>query len=265
MRNACLLLMVGLLAGCTLAAWTPPPPTPTPTPVPTPDASGWELLAPGLEQRFYQPGGNLFGQLWALRIDPARYTFRAHYRPGAPLVVAGWQAELPEAVAFVNANFFSPDHTVLGLLVADGVAYGASYQGRGGTFQVQNSQPRVRSNIAEPYLGELLEQAVQAFPMLTLDGQPIYQPAGAQERISRRTVVAQDRQGRILLLVTPLAGLTLEALSAYLPETDMDIAHALNLDGGGSTLMLVRPPGSTSPLSLPSFDPVPAVLAVYAR
>jgi exopolysaccharide biosynthesis protein len=74
-------------------------------------------------------------------------------------------------------------------------------------------------------------------------------------------VIAQDTQGRILLLVTPLTGLTLADLSAYLPTTDMSIVNALNLDGGGSTMIYAR----DNALRLASLDPVPAVLAVYAR
>lgn len=252
-----LLVVFWLLAGCMLALQTPTP-VPAPTSV---DNDGWHSLAPGLERRAYQPGGNVLGQVWVLRIDPAQYVFRAHYRPGQPLSQAGWQNELPDAAAFVNANFFHPDHTILGLLVADGLVHGSSLQGRGGTFQVQNGQPRVRSNITEPYQGEAFEQAVQAFPMLVLNGQTAYVPT-RQERVSRRTVVAQDAQGRILLMVTPLTGLTLESLSVWLPTTDMGIVHALNLDGGGSTMLYVS--GDQAP-RLPSFDPVPAVLAVYPR
>ncbi len=258
LRAAFLLVALWLLSGCMLALQTP---TPAPTPAPV-DNNGWQTLAPGLEQRAYQPGGNVLGQVWALRIDPALYVFRAHYRPGEPLSQAGWQAELPDAAAFVNANFFHADHTILGLLVADSMVYGSSLQGRGGTFQVQNGLPRVRSNIAEPYQGETFEQAVQAFPMLVLNGQTAYVPT-PQERVSRRTVVAQDTQGRILLMVTPLTGLTLEAISAWLPTTDMGIVNALNLDGGGSTMLYAS--GEGQPLRLPSFDPVPAVLAVYPR
>jgi uncharacterized protein YigE (DUF2233 family) len=252
-----LLLLMCCLSGCMLAVGPPPTPTPTPTPAP----EGWQVLAYGLEQRAYRPGSNILGQIQVLRVDPTQYTFRAHYQPGAPLTLRQWQAVLPDAVAFVNANFFSPDHTILGLLVADGQVYGQSYQGRGGTFVVQNGVPRVRSNTLEPYAGESLEQAVQAFPMLVENGQAVYT---GDSRVARRTAIAQDAQGRILLMVTPLTGLTLDALSAYLPATDLQIVQAFNLDGGGSTLMHVQVPGG-SPLQLTSFDPVPAVLAVYPR
>ncbi len=243
-----------------MATRLPPTATAIP-PTPTVDSSGWRIFAPGLEQRSYRPDGNLLGELYVLRIDPVLYIFRAHYRPGAPLNLSGWQSELSGAAAFVNANFFDLQGNVLGMLVSDGVIHGESLANRGGTFLVLNGQPRLRSNIYEPYAGEPYEQAVQAFPMLTLSGQAVYAPA-RQEPVSRRTVVAQDQQGRVLLMVTPLFGLSLEALSAYLPTTDMGIVDALNLDGGGSTMLYVN---ASPAVRLPSLDPVPAVLAVYSR
>src|SRR5690606_25184890 len=165
-------------------------------------------------------------------------SFRAHYRPADALGLSAWRDALPEAVAFVNANFFDPQGFALGMVVSDGVMSGQSYVNRGGMLQVQNGQPRVRSLIAEPYTGEPLEQAVQAFPMLVLNGQASYNNVN-DTYVSRRTVVAQDTSGRILLMATSLLGLTLHDLSAFLAASDMQIVNALNLDGVGSTLPYV--------------------------
>jgi len=129
-------------------------------------------------------------------------------------------------------------------------------------FQVQNGQPRVRSNILDPYAGEALEQAAQGFPVLVANGVQAYTSARS-DTPARRTIVAQDTAGHILLMVTPLVGMTLVELSQYLPATDLGLANAVNLDGGGSTLMALNVPGVE--YMLPSFDPVPSVLAVYPR
>jgi exopolysaccharide biosynthesis protein len=199
-----------------------------------------------------------------LRIDPAYFTFRAHYRPGEPLTLAGWRDTLPGAVAFINGNFFDTQNHALGLVVADGGVYGQAYQGMGGMLQVQNGGVRVRSTILEPYLGEPLEQAVQAFPMLMTNGQASF--ANTQgDRISRRTVVGQDIYGRIVLVATTsLVGMRLVDLSNYLALTDLQLVNAVNLDGGGSTLLSLNIPGET-PYDVLSLDPVPTVLAVYPR
>ncbi len=225
----------------------------------------WETLAPGLERRFYHPGGDYaLTQFVALRIDPARYSFRVHYRPGDPLSLARWREALPGVVAFVNANFFNTQNQALGLVVADGVAYGQAYQDMGGMLQVQNGGVRVRSTILEPYAGEPLEQAAQAFPMLMTNGAASFDNP-QNDRISRRTVVGQDTQGRIVLLATAsLMGMKLVDLSHYLASTDLDLVNAVNLDGGGSTMLALDAPGQPSYQVL-SLDSVPTVLAVYPR
>jgi uncharacterized protein YigE (DUF2233 family) len=252
--------LVFALGGCVMSERGFPTSQPTIAPTAT-TIDGWEILAPGLERRVYYPD-NTLSQIVILRIDPNLYTFRAHYQPGQPFNLNQWRDTLPGAVAFVNANFFDRSNQILGMLVADGVYYGSSYYDRGGMFQVENGQARVRSNLAEPYQGEPLEQAVQAFPMLVADGAQAYTNPN-DVRISRRTAVGMDSSGRILLMATPLAGLSLVDFSAYLPQTDLGLVNAFNLDGGGSTMMHINP-GALS-YSIGSFDPVPAVLAVYPR
>jgi uncharacterized protein YigE (DUF2233 family) len=160
----------------------------------------------------------------------------------------------------VNVNFFTPEHTILGLLFSDGTRYGQSYTDRGGTFFVQNGAVGLRSNLEQPYSGENFEQAIQAFPMLVLRGTQAYSNA-RDLRPSRRTVIGIDSAGRVILLATPGFGIGLYDLSAYLPTTDLQLVTALNLDGGGSTMMRVQ----AADYTLRSLDPVPAVLAVYAR
>jgi uncharacterized protein YigE (DUF2233 family) len=232
----------------------------------TPSASAtWELLAPGLERRFYRPGGDYpLTQFIAVRIDPALFAFRVQYRPGAALNLERWRETLPDAIAFVNANFFDTQRNALGLVVSDGVAYGQAYQGMGGMLQVQNGGVRVRSTILEPYAGEALEQAVQSFPMLITNGQASFaNPQG--DRISRRIVAGQDAQGRILLIATAsVIGMKLVDLSSYLASTDLQLVNAVNLDGGGSTMLALDVPGQP-PYHILSLDPVPTVLVVYPR
>lgn len=213
-----------------------------------------------LTEQIYQPNDNPLSMLIAVRIDPAHYQFRAHYRPEEPLTLREWRAQLPDAVLIINANFFDVQRRVLGLLIADGQVYGQSYSNRGGRFVIQDGQPLVLSNVAQPYRGEKLEQAVQAFPMLVADGVQAYTNVHDRQ-IARRTVIGQDGFGHILILVTPSLGLSLYDLSLFLAQSDMDLVNAFNLDGGGSTMFY----NATTGREVASFDPVPAVLAVYRR
>jgi hypothetical protein len=260
LKHTCLsaaISLFSLMAGCFSSE--APLHTLTPSSAPT---DSWTVVAPGLEQRIYVPPGNSLGTLVTLRIDANRFVFRVHYRPGAPLSTSEWQSNLPGAAAFVNANFFDPQHNALGLVVADAVAFGQAYTDRGALLQVQGGLVRVRPIVQEPYVGEALDQAIQGFPLLVSNGAQV-STRFQTDRATRRTVAAQDAQGRILLLATPLLGLSLSDLARYLVSTDLQIVHAVNLDGGRSTMMHIGI--GTQPYMLTSFDPVPTVLAIYPR
>ena len=214
---------------------------------------------PGLERRTIRPNNSILVSFTALRIDPAYFTFRAHYRAGDPLSVSGWHDALPDAVALINANFFNQDNRILGMLVSDGVVSGESYRDRGGMFYVENGQVNIRSLIDDPYQGETLEQAVQAFPMLVNNSDAAFDNTRG-DRAARRTAIGIDSDGRVIWLISSsLLGMRLTDLSAFLPTADLDLVTAFNLDGGGSTLLYL------ADHQIPSFDPVPAVLAIYAR
>ncbi len=257
LRLAVCLSFIALLAACNLSYDIVPPARPvTQAPV-----SDWLAVAPGLEWRTYLPNDSDMAQLKVLRINPALHRFRAIYREREPLRLAAWQRLEPQAVAIINANFFDTDRRVLGLVISDGEIYGSAYQERGGTFAVQNGLPTVRANRSQPYrAGEALEQAVQGFPLLVEHGEPSYFNRSTAQR-TRRTLIAADRQGNILMMISPFAGLSLADLSAYLPTTDLNIETAFNLDGGGSTMMAVPDIDYLQP----SFDPVPTILALYPR
>src|SRR5579871_4126120 len=133
-----IITIAAILAGCAPGgSATPPQGTPS---------AAWELLAPGLERRFYR---SALTQFVVLRIDPNQYLFRVHYRPGDPLHLVAWNDALPGAIAFVNGNYFDKEDHALGLVVADGVAYGQAYQQMGGMLVVQDGVIRVRSTVEE--------------------------------------------------------------------------------------------------------------------
>jgi exopolysaccharide biosynthesis protein len=82
-----------------------------------------------------------------------------------------------------------------------------------------------------------------------------------ENRASRRTAIGMDAHGRIVIISTPLLGMGLYDLSQYLATTDLQLINVVNLDGGGST-MLMNVPFNYQILSL---DPVPIVLAAYKK
>ena len=255
-----LLLFAGLLGACNLPAELLPALTALPAATTTP-VSKWETIAGGLEWRTLRPDGGDSSQLVALRIDPRHYRFRAIYQAGAPKSLAGWLELEPNASIIINANFYDQANRALGAVVSDGRLSGSAYQSRGGTFLVRNGAPSVIGfRAGPPPIDTTVDQAIQGFPLLVFNGEQAYFGSSAGER-NRRTVIAEDADGKILILTAPYFGPSLQDLSAYLPSTDLNITTAVNLDGGGSTMIAIP----AADYYQPSFDAVPTVLAVYPR
>ncbi len=255
-----LLLFAGLLGACNLPAELLPALTALPATTATP-VSKWETIAVGLEWRTLRPDGSDSSQLVVLRIDPQRYRFRAIYQAGAPKSLAGWLELEPNASIIINANFYDQANRALGAVVSDGRLSGSAYQSRGGTFLVRNGAASVIGFPAgPPPIDTTVDQAIQGFPLLVFNGEQAYFGSSAGER-NRRTVIAEDADGKILILTAPYFGPSLQDLGAYLPSTDLNIMTAVNLDGGGSTMIAIP----AADYYQPSFDAVPTVLAVYPR
>lgn len=204
------------------------------------------------------------------RLDPAWVNFRVHYTPGQARGIRDWQVALPGAVAIVNGSFFTPENNALGLLYADGVPYGApTTRNDAGMFQVSGGQPRVRSNWLEPVqAGVRLDQAVQTWPVLIASQGNIIgaiaplNPDVAQVNAAR-SIVAQDRQGRILFMVTPFSSTTLPDLGNWLGASGLGLTFALNLDGGTSTNMYLATGGPSQWTQ--GLRGIPVVIAAYPK
>ena len=78
---------------------------------------------------------------------------------------------------------------------------------------------------------------------------------------ARRTVIAQDKEGRILFVITPRGHFTLHQLSLYLTESDLNLDIALNLDGGPSSGIMLANPREI----IPSQTLLPIVILAYPR
>jgi uncharacterized protein YigE (DUF2233 family) len=246
-------------------AHTAIPPTPTPVPAtatPLPPDSGWLRAAPGLERRtlrLFNGDGNVLETVTVLRIEPGSHRFEVLYRPDAPRTVQEWAAD-GGAVITLNAGYFTPEYTALGLVVADGVHYGQSYGDFAGMLAVRPDGVQVRWLQDQPYHpDEQLVAAVQSFPVLIKPGGVLGFPE--EDGIpARRTVIGQDRAGRIVIIVCPNGTFTLNRLAHFLLQADLELEIALNLDGGNSTGLFLSV--GSERIVIPSYTAVPAVISV---
>jgi uncharacterized protein YigE (DUF2233 family) len=198
------------------------------------------------------------------RVDPSQVNMRVHYDPAQPKTAREWQ-EQTQAGFVINGGFFNDKNQVTGLVIADGESAGRTYRGFGGMFSVgQDGAPAVQWLRDEPYRANgNIAQAVQGFPMLVVNGERIPTMDDNGER-NRRSFVALDGQGRVLLGVTQMAQWALTDLADFLAgDESLGVVSALNLDGGASSGLWLA--GALDGVSMNSFDPVPAVISVTPK
>jgi len=246
----------------------------TPALVPTPPGTiefipdaGWSMIQPGLEKRvmeIYNDQNQFVETLHIWRVDQRFFRLDVAY-DDRPKSLDAWQSEMNAAI-IVNGGYYSIDGEKYfpdGLTIVNGKAFGRSFTGRGGMLTIDRDRAELRGLAVEPYNpSEPLQAALQSFPILVESGGGLgYGPERETYAQARRTVIAQDKEGRILFLVAPQGYFTLHQLSLYLTESDLNLDIAVNLDGGGSTGILVANPREI----ISPTRPLPFVILVYPR
>jgi uncharacterized protein YigE (DUF2233 family) len=227
----------------------------------------WTPVAPGVELRHIAvphvaplPPTTVS----VVRMSQEAVRFEVGYAPNQPRLLHQWCAD-PDLLAAINGGFFNEDYQSSALIISNGIANGTSYEAQGGMFAVDawgNVSLRYLPN--QPYTpDEQLVQAIQGWPMLIQPGGgPLYAEIDQEQR-ARRSVIAMDTTGNVLLLAFPVPDFTLAELTDWLVASDLNIDSALNLDGGSSTGMCVQ--GDTVQERVPAYSLLPSMLLVYPR
>ena len=274
LKKFLLFLTLGVLCACLLAGCeegevlgfpTAAPQAATAAPSPAPDS--WQLLRPGLERRrldVVNEQGLRIETLTILRLEPKLFQFKVAYHT-VPQSLEAWQAET-QALIVINGGYFWQKEELYyptGLIVVEGKAIGSTYDTFAGMLAVTKAGPELRWLAQKPYNPkEALQSALQSFPLLVKPGGELGFPEKFEDQqTARRTVIAQDKKGRILLIIAPQGGFTLHRLSAYLTASDLDLHIALNLDGGPSTGLLLAEPAET----IAAYDSLPVVITISPR
>ena len=209
--------------------------------------------------------------------EAAGHTFRLFdQNPHDNASLAETMAE-NHCIAGTNGGYFTAEFDPVGLLVCDGRTVRAEQHARllSGLLAITATShiSLRRTSETTPISVKHARQAVQCGPFLVEDRRPV---AGLNAaRAARRTAVFTDGGGRWGLVVC--SAVTLEEFAAILADPaltpgGLKIARALNLDGGGSTALWVRPARDGEPVSLPErgyvrdfVGIVPRVRATTAR
>jgi uncharacterized protein YigE (DUF2233 family) len=196
-------------------------------------------------------------------------TFQVHYDRAEPHLIDEWQAITGAPILF-NGGFFSSEGTPVGRIVSDGTLYGAPLNygertiGVAGLFTVLENEVQLHVLGRGDYnpRGMRFDQAVESYPILLLPGgQPTYLTETGER--ARRTVIALDTHGRVVVLLSDLPIFSLYELSHWLSGSGLNLEVALNLDGGRSSGLIVTLPGGG--VFIPSYVPLPVVIAAYPR
>lgn len=245
-------------------------------------APRWRALQPGVEfatlrgEPYCRHGSS---QVGVLRIDPARVSLRvAHYTrqpERQPLKLTEWQRRL-DAIAVFNAGQYYPDLSYMGVLVSQG--------------RVLSSRPHPQFRaalVADPVGGG------SAARVLDLDRSPLRDARGRwreiaqsfmlfdargrlrvrkSDQVANRTVVAEDRDGRVVVVVSE-GGYTLWEFAEMLRHSPLALTHAMSMDGGHEAGLCVES-GNFRYANLGRWNgkddpdgavPLPAVIAVTRR
>ena len=244
----------------TLLPTHPPTPTPIRTPAPSATPAGWETVAEGVQIRqMVGLEGGRGGDVFALRLDPARVDVQLRYDRDRPSRIAGWFAD-ERPLAALNAGFFARDYTPVGLWVIEGIEYGRGYHRMQGEFRVSGAGVSIR-RVSERYLndGTRIIASIESYPFLLLPGGSVnpclhetedeqserfFRRCADLTELAERLVVGIDGAGFVLFVLVPSETFTFPGLADWLDRSDLNLSVALNLDGGSSAGMLVQAGGA---------------------
>jgi uncharacterized protein YigE (DUF2233 family) len=259
----CLCLLLFPLLGCDVSVTVNG--TPGTSPANSSQLNVWNKVAPGVEVRYEDwknPGGD-HDTVTIMRFDLRKLKLSVGYQPAQPLFMHEWMQQ-QRAIAIINGGYFDQQDNATALIVSNGKVFGESYVGFGGMLSVEtHGKVNLRSLSQQPFdpSKEQLQQATQSLPMLVLGGKRTQFSADASQ--PRRSVVAMDKQGRLLFIVSPNQVFSLDQLADQLVSSDLSIDAALNLDGGASTGLYAN--AGSSHVAIDSLVRLPIVIIIKAK
>lgn len=203
-------------------------------PVAAPGVFTWRTIREGFEtgDMPVMADGAAVDHILLARIDPARFRFSVRTAPHGDRDLDQWMAELGAALV-VNGSYYArygqPDTPV----VSEGAMLGPKdYDAKAGAFVSSTARTGIRDLSHQDWHAALqgADNAMVSFPLLVANGEN--RVAHASRWLANRSFVGQDAAGRIIIGTTSDAFFSLDRLARFLLDAPLDLAFALNLDGG---------------------------------
>lgn len=177
-------------------------------------------------------------------INPELADFSVHTSPGSYRDIDEWVDALGADVV-INGSYYNrlghPDTP----LISFGSQFGPrEYAAEHGAFVVDSKAARL-VDLKDSSWSKALEGSQHAFvsyPLL-LDAHGSTRSEGRTKWLANRSFIGITHTGEIVLATTERAFFTLENLSKFLRKAPLDLAMALNLDGGPVASLAARLPG----------------------
>jgi hypothetical protein len=195
----------------------------------------WRAIAPGFDvaELAVLAAGHEVDRILLARIDPENFRFAVRSAPAGNRDLDAWMRELGAALV-INGSYFSRDGTPDTPVVSAGVQLGPRhYIANHGAFIASGHAVGVRDFASLDWHIALrgADDAMVSYPLLL--GRDGSSRVKADPRwLANRSFVAEDHDGRIILGTTVEAFFSLDRLARFLRDALLDLAVALNLDGG---------------------------------
>jgi exopolysaccharide biosynthesis protein len=214
-----------------------------------PALAHWEEIAPGLDYRHFNEDGL---SAHVSRVDLTSDAVRiVSSRPADRGMRTSDWAKKYKALVAINADYFDHKHNPIGLAIGSCVTWdGTKDTRREGVLAVGKGRAEIspQAEVLDP-VPSWVEQAVSGWPLLIDECKPFGSARlpgsdGFTRSPHPRTAVGVSRDGRHLFLVVVDGrkeegrGATLAQLASFMHEK-LGACRALNLDGGGSSTMVI--------------------------
>jgi uncharacterized protein YigE (DUF2233 family) len=212
---------------------------------------GWQRLENGLELRTVQRRSGLS----TITVTAVRApSHRVHLAIGSTLYAKEWQRRT-KAKAVVNGGYFGEDGRPLGLRIANNKRRNSLRKSDWGVFYIRQGKAAIahtRDYVGSPHT----QEAVQCGPRLVVNGRT----TDLKPQWARRTGIGIDRSGRVVLAVSDGELAFDDWAKVWADRAGLNCPNALNLDGGGSTQMVVA--SKRHPVNVGGLWPVPDALVI---